>query len=157
MTLLTDRPATPGGNPGPDVPGTDTPGNDTPAHLALADRHAAHNYAPLPVVLHRGEGSWVTDVAGRRYLDCLAAYSAMNFGHGNPRVLAAAHAQLDRLTLPSRAFGHDVFGPFCAELAALVGKDMVLPMNTGAEAVESAIKVARAWGYRVKGVPDGRA
>jgi ornithine--oxo-acid transaminase len=97
------------------------------------------------------------DVDGRRYLDCLSAYSAMNFGHRHPRLLAAARAQLDRLTLSSRAFGHDQLGPFCAELAALVGKQMVLPMNTGAEAVETAIKVARAWGYRVKGVPDGHA
>jgi ornithine--oxo-acid transaminase len=126
-------------------------------HRRLVDEHAAHNYAPLPVVLAVGEGCWVEDVDGRRYLDCLSAYSAMNFGHRHPRLLAAARAQLDRLTLTSRAFGHDQLGPFCAELAALVGKQMVLPMNTGAEAVETAIKVARAWGYRVKGVPDGRA
>lgn len=126
-------------------------------HLRLADEHAAHNYAPLPVVITHGDGAWVTDIGGRRYLDCLSAYSAVNFGHRNGRIMAAARAQLDRVTLVSRAFGHDRFGPFCAELAALVGKDMVLPMNTGAEAVESAIKVARKWGYQVKGVPDGRA
>jgi ornithine--oxo-acid transaminase len=96
-------------------------------------------------------------VHGRRYLDCLSAFSAMNFGHRNPRLLAAARAQLDRVTLVSRAFDHDQFGPFCTELAGLIGKQMVLPMNTGAEAVESAIKVARKWGYRVKGVPDGLA
>ncbi len=125
--------------------------------VALVDRHAAHNYSPLPVVAASASGAWITDVHGRRYLDCLAAYSAVNFGHGNPQVLAAAHAQLDRVTLVSRAFHHDGLGPFCAELAALVGKQMVLPMNTGAEAVESGIKVARKWGYEVKGVPDGRA
>ena len=126
-------------------------------HRSLRERHAAHNYNPLPVVIAEAEGAWVTDVAGRRYLDCLAAYSAVNFGHRNPALLAAARAQLDRVSLVSRAFDHDQFGPFCAELAELVGKQMVLPMNTGAEAVESAIKVARKWGYRVKGVPDGLA
>ena len=123
--------------------------------IALEEAHAAHNYHPLPVVVASGEGAWVTDVEGRRYLDCLAAYSAVNFGHGHPQLLAAAHEQLDRITLTSRAFHNDRLGPFVTELAELVGMDMVLPMNTGAEAVESAIKVARAWGYRVKGVaPD---
>ncbi len=126
-------------------------------HATLVDRRAAHNYAPLPVVAASGEGAWVTDVEGRRYLDCLAAYSAVNFGHANPTVLAAARAQLDRLTLISRAFGHDQLGPFVAELGDLVGKEMVLPMNTGAEAVESGIKVARKWGYEVKGVAPDRA
>ncbi|WP_141276292.1 ornithine--oxo-acid transaminase [Pseudonocardia hydrocarbonoxydans] len=119
--------------------------------------HSAHNYHPLPVVVAHARGAWVTDVEGRRYLDCLAGYSALNFGHGHPALLAAAHAQLDRVTLTGRAFGNDRIGPFCAALAALVGKDMVLPMNTGAEAVESGIKVARKWGYEVKGVPPGRA
>lgn len=129
---------------------------DRTADAILAeDEHAAHNYHPLPVVVAAGDGAWVTDVEGRRYLDCLAAYSAVNFGHGNPRLVAAAREQLDRITLTSRAFHNDRLGPFVTELAALCGKDMVLPMNTGAEAVESAIKVARAWGYRVKGVaPD---
>ncbi|WP_139415484.1 ornithine--oxo-acid transaminase [Agromyces laixinhei] len=123
--------------------------------IALEEEHAAHNYHPLPVVVASGEGAWVTDVEGRRYLDCLAAYSAVNFGHGNPRLVAAAREQLDRITLTSRAFHHDRLGLFVTELAALCGTDMVLAMNTGAEAVESAIKVARAWGYRVKGVaPD---
>ena len=126
-------------------------------HLALVDRRAAHNYAPLPVVAATAEGAWITDVEGRRYLDCLAAYSAVNFGHANPTVLAAARQQLTRLTLVSRAFQHDQFGPFVDELAALVGKDMVLPMNTGAEAVESGIKVARKWGYEVKGVAPNQA
>lgn len=117
----------------------------------------ARNYAPLPVELTAGEGAWVTDTAGRRYLDLLAAYSAVNFGHGHPRLVAAAKEQLDRVTLVSRAFENDRLEPFARELAALAGKDLVLPMNTGAEAVESGIKVARAWGYRVKGVPDGQA
>jgi ornithine--oxo-acid transaminase len=125
--------------------------------LALEDEHAAHNYHPLPVVVASGSGAWVTDVDGKRYLDCLAAYSAVNFGHSNPVLLDAAHEQLDRITLTSRAFHNDQFGPFAAELAELCGKDMVLPMNTGAEAVESAIKIARAWGYRVKGVQHERA
>ncbi|MFD1573400.1 ornithine--oxo-acid transaminase [Agromyces cerinus subsp. nitratus] len=120
--------------------------------ILLEDEHAAHNYHPLPVVVASGEGAWVTDVEGRRYLDCLAAYSAVNFGHGNPRLVEAAREQLGRITLTSRAFHNDRLGPFVTELAALCGKDLVLPMNTGAEAVESAIKVARAWGYRVKGV-----
>ena len=127
----------------------------TAAEIALVERYAAHNYHPLPVVLTHGEGAWVTDVDGRRYLDCLAAYSAVNFGHSNPVLLDAARAQLGRITLTSRAFHNDQLGPFVTELATLAGKDMVLPMNTGAEAVESGIKVARAWGYRVKGVaPD---
>jgi ornithine--oxo-acid transaminase len=126
-------------------------------HLALVDSRAAHNYAPLPVVASAAEGAWITDVAGRRYLDCLAAYSAVNFGHGNPTVLAAARRQLETLTLVSRAFHHDQMGPFVAALADLVGKDMVLPMNTGAEAVESGLKVARKWGYEVKGVAADRA
>ena len=117
----------------------------------------ANNYHPLPVEVATGEGAWVTDVDGKRYLDLLAAYSAVNFGHGHPALVAAAKAQLDRVTLVSRAFENDQLEPFAAELAALAGKEMVLPMNTGAEAVESGIKVARAWGYRVKGVEQGRA
>src|SRR5215472_2633118 len=124
---------------------------------ALSDAHSAHNYHPLPVVISRAEGAWVTDVEGRRYLDMLAAYSAINFGHRHPRLVAAAQRQLDQVTLVSRAFDHDQFGPFCAELAELAGMDMVLPMNTGAEAVETAIKTARKWCYEVKGVPDGEA
>ena len=130
---------------------------DTSAHIALVEEYAAHNYHPLPVVLSHGEGAWVTDVEGNRYLDCLAGYSALNFGHGHPRILARAHAQLDRLTLTSRAFLNDQLGPFAEALAGLTGKEVVLPMNTGAEAVETAIKVARKWGYRVKGVPEDSA
>jgi ornithine--oxo-acid transaminase len=129
----------------------------TPEALADAERWTAHNYHPLPVVIAEADGAWVTDVDGRRYLDFLAGYSALNFGHRHPSLISAAHAQLDRLTLTSRAFVHDQFAAFCQGLAELCGKDLVLPMNTGAEAVETAIKVARKWGYRVKGVPDGRA
>jgi ornithine--oxo-acid transaminase len=129
----------------------------TPEALADAERWTAHNYHPLPVVIADAEGAWVTDVDGRRYLDFLAGYSALNFGHRHPGLIAAAHAQLDRVTLTSRAFVHDQFAEFCHRLADLCGTDLVLPMNTGAEAVETAIKVARKWGYRVKGVPDGQA
>jgi len=125
--------------------------------LELSDAHAAHTYHPLPVVISRAEGVWVTDVEGRRYLDLLSAYSALNFGHGNPRLLARAKEQLERVTLVSRAFEHEQFGPFVAELAELCGKEMVLPMNSGAEAVETALKAARKWGYEVKGVPQGTA
>jgi ornithine--oxo-acid transaminase len=124
---------------------------------AQAAVHSAHNYHPLPVVIGTAEGAWVTDVDGRRYLDMLAAYSAINFGHRHPRLVAAAQRQLERVTLVSRAFQHDQFGPFCAELAAMAGMEMVLPMNTGAEAVETAIKTARKWGYEVKGVPANEA
>ncbi|TQM67684.1 ornithine--oxo-acid transaminase [Actinomadura hallensis] len=124
---------------------------------ALSDRHSAHNYHPLPIVVAEAEGVWLTDVEGRRYLDMLAAYSAVNFGHRNPRLTEAAKRQMDRVTLVSRAFDHDNFGPFAAELAELCGKDMVLPMNSGAEGVETAIKTARKWGYEVKGVPADRA
>jgi len=133
-------------------------GRDVAAQLrAQTAAHGAHNYAPLPVVIADADGAWVTDVEGKRYLDMLAAYSAVNFGHRHPRLVAAALRQLERVTLVSRAFEHDQFGPFCAELAALAGMEMVLPMNTGAEAVETAIKTARKWGYEVKGVPDGEA
>lgn len=122
--------------------------------IELDARHVAHNYSPLPVVAASAEGVWITDVEGRRYLDCLAAYSAVNFGHRNPEVTATAHAQLDAVTLVSRAFHSDRLAPFCAALAELCGKDMVLPMNSGAEAVESGIKVARKWGTDVKGIRD---
>src|ERR1700745_186386 len=124
---------------------------------ALSDAHSAHNYHPLPVVISRAEGAWVTDVGGPRSLDMLAASSALNFGHLHPRLVAAAQRQLERVTLVSRAFDHDQFGPFCAELADLAGMEMVLPMNTGAEAVETAIKVARKWGYLERGVPHDEA
>jgi ornithine--oxo-acid transaminase len=134
-----------------------TAGTRTEELLALAERYAPHNYHPLPVVIAEGEGAWVTDVEGTRYLDMLAAYSALNFGHRHPRLVAAALAQIDRLTLTSRAFHNDTFPIFCRDLAELAGKDMVLTMNTGAEGVETAIKTARRWGYDVKGVAPDRA
>lgn len=123
----------------------------------LERRWAAHNYDPLPVTLVAGEGAWVIGHDGTRYLDLLSAYSALNFGHRHPRLVAIAHEQLDRLTLTSRAFGNDQLGPFCAELANLVGLDGVVLMNTGAEAVETAVKAARRWAYDVKGVAPDRA
>jgi ornithine--oxo-acid transaminase len=130
----------------------DTVTTATDAAIAVDDRCVAHNYSPLLVVAASAEGAWITDVEGRRYLDCLAAYSAVNFGHRHPEITATAHAQLDTLTLVSRAFYSDRLGPFCEALAELCGKDLVLPMNSGAEAVESGIKVARKWGHDVKGV-----
>ena len=129
----------------------------TADYIALDEQWSTHNYHPLPVVIERAEGAWVTDVEGRRYLDFLAGYSALNFGHRHPELIAAAAAQLGRVTLTSRAFHHDQLGLFCRELAQLTGTEMVLPMNSGAEAVESAIKVARKWAYQIKGVPDGTA
>ncbi len=120
--------------------------------ITLDEQWGAHNYHPLPVVISSAEGAWVTDVDGQRYLDFLSGYSALNFGHRHPALLQAAHEQLDKLTLTSRAFHNDQFGLFCKELAELTGTEMVLTMNTGAEAVESAIKVARKWAYEVKGV-----
>jgi ornithine--oxo-acid transaminase len=131
--------------------------SSTAEHIDLAESVMAHNYHPLPVVIAQGQGAWVSDVEGRRYLDALAGYSALNFGHCHPVLVAAAQHQMTRLTLTSRAFHNDQLGPFCRALAALASMDLVLPMNTGAEAVETAIKVARKWGYNVKGVPDGRA
>ncbi|WP_309103912.1 ornithine--oxo-acid transaminase [Microbacterium sp.] len=128
-----------------------------PSEVIAAEPHVAENYHPLPVNIARGEGSWVTDVEGKRYLDLLAAYSAVNFGHRHPALVAALTEQLGRVTLISRAFMSDRLEPFAAALAALCGKELVLPMNTGAEAVETGIKVARAWGYRVKGIAEGRA
>nr|WP_185740592.1 ornithine--oxo-acid transaminase [Homoserinimonas aerilata] len=125
--------------------------------MEFEDSRIANTYNPLPIVIASAEGAWVTDVEGRRYLDCLAAYSAVNFGHGNPRLIAAAKDQLDRVTLTCRAFHNDKLGPFVDALARLAKKDMVLPMNTGAEAVETGIKIARAWGYRVKGVEANKA
>ncbi|MBB4930181.1 ornithine--oxo-acid transaminase [Lipingzhangella halophila] len=147
-----------GDNRGPDRRvGDDDPAISTTDHIGLAETHSAHNYDPLPVVIAEGEGAWVTDVEGRHYLDLLAGYSALNFGHRNPELLAAAQWQLGRVTLTSRAFYNDRFAPFVTALSGMVGKDQVLPMNTGAEAVETAIKVARRWAYDVKGVPDGEA
>lgn len=126
---------------------------DTASYVALEDRYLAHNYHPLDVVIDHGEGAWVTDVEGRRYLDALAGYSALNFGHCHPELVEAATKQLGRITLTSRAFRSDQLGPFARDLATFVGKDKVLPMNSGAEAVETALKTARRWGEQVKGVP----
>lgn len=117
----------------------------------------APNYHPLDLVIHEGHGAWLTDIDGNRYLDCLAGYSALNFGHTNERLLDAAHEQMGRLTMTSRAVHNDRLASFAHDLAEFAGQEMMLPMNTGAEAVESAIKVARAWGYRVKGVPEDMA
>ncbi len=125
--------------------------------IELAERYGAHNYHPLPVVLTRGEGVWVWDVEGRRYLDMLSSYSALNQGHRHPRILAALKAQLERITLTSRAFHNDQLGPFMEKITRLTGFDKFLPMNTGAEAVETALKAARKWGYLKKGVPDDQA
>ena len=123
-------------------------------YIDLEHRYAAHNYSPLDVVIARGEGAWVEDVEGKRYFDALAGYSALNFGHSNQRLVAVAERQLRTLTLTSRAFHSDQLGPFARDLAALTGKDMILPMNSGAEAVETAIKVTRRWGKRAKGLPE---
>ena len=125
--------------------------------LAEVDRYSAHNYHPLPVVLEGGEGSWVWDVDGKRYLDMLSAYSALNQGHRHPLIIGAALAQMQKLTLTSRAFHNDQMGPFLNTLCEVTGFEKALPMNTGAEAVETAIKMVRKWGYKVKGVPEDRA
>ena len=133
-------------------PSTAADGTANGAEFARAEERTAHNYHPLPVVVAHAEGAWMTDVDGNRFLDLLAGYSALNFGHRHPALVEAAREQLDRLTLTSRAFHNDQFGAFCRELAELTQTETVLTMNTGAEAVESAIKVARKWAYEVKGV-----
>lgn len=125
--------------------------------IELDERYAAHNYHPLPIAAASATGSWVTDVEGNRYLDMLSAYSALNFGHGHPALIAAAEEQLNRLTLTSRAIHNDQMGAFCRDLAQLTGMESVLVMNSGAEAVETALKVARKWGYEAKGVTSGQA
>ncbi|MER6666609.1 ornithine--oxo-acid transaminase [Amycolatopsis japonica] len=125
--------------------------------IALDEQWSTHNYHPLPVVIATAEGASVTDVEGKTYLDFLSGYSALNFGHRHPGLIAAAVEQFGRVTLTSRAFHHDQLGLFCKELAELTGTEMTLPMNSGAEAVESAVKISRKWAYQVKGVPDGTA
>ena len=130
---------------------------DSKHWIDLEDRYSAHNYHPLDVVLTRGEGPWVWDVEGNKYLDCLAAYSAVNQGHNHPRIVDAMVHQAKTLGLTSRAFRNDQFGPFCKKLSELSGYERVLMMNSGAEAVETAIKAARKWGYEKKGVPEGKA
>jgi len=125
--------------------------------IALEDEFGSHNYHPLDVVIEHAEGVWVYDVEGNRYLDCLAAYSAVNQGHCHPRILHTLVQQAFRVTLTSRAFRNDQLPLLCQELHKLTGFDMTLPMNSGAEAVETAVKAARKWGYKVKGIPDGKA
>jgi len=125
--------------------------------IELEERHGAHNYHPLDVVIAKAEGAWVWDVEGKRYMDFLAAYSAVNQGHCHPRLIKVMREQAERVTLTSRAFRNDQLGPFCEELTGLTGFHRVLPMNTGAEAVETAIKAARKWGYTVKGIPADEA
>lgn len=127
------------------------------AFINLDETYSAHNYHPLDVVIDRAEGVWVYDVDGKKYLDCLAAYSAVNQGHCHPKIKEAAMDQMQRVTLTSRAFRNDQMGPFLQTLCQLSGYEKALPMNTGAEAVETAVKAARKWGYEVKGIPDNQA
>ena len=129
----------------------------TKDYITLEDQYGAHNYHPLDIVISAAEGVWVYDVAGNRYMDCLSAYSAVNQGHCHPKILAALETQARKVTLTSRAFRNDQLPLFCEKLALLSGMDMVLPMNSGAEAVETAVKAARKWGYKHKGIPDGQA
>ena len=136
---------------------TQSTASKTRCFLTEVERYSARNYHPLPVVIERGEGVWVWDVEGNRYLDMLSAYSALNQGHRHPAILAAAKAQLDLLTLTSRAFHNDRMGSFLEKLCEATGFERALPMNTGAEAVETAIKMVRKWGYEVKGVAAGQA
>ncbi|HSM56115.1 MAG TPA: ornithine--oxo-acid transaminase [Candidatus Sulfomarinibacteraceae bacterium] len=130
---------------------------DSQYYIELAEKYGANNYHPLDVVIDRAEGVWVYDVEGNRYLDCLSAYSAINQGHCHPRIVKAAQEQMERVTLTSRAFRNSQLGPFLKELCELTGYEMALPMNTGAEAVETAIKAARKWGYQVKKVAHDQA
>jgi ornithine--oxo-acid transaminase len=130
---------------------------DSNDFIRLEETYSAHNYHPLDVVIERGEGVWVYDVDGNKYLDCLSAYSAVNQGHCHPKIAEAAVDQMQRITLTSRAFRNSQMGPFLEELCKLTGYEMALPMNSGAEAVETAVKAVRKWGYEVKGVPDGQA
>ncbi|MFQ5790065.1 MAG: ornithine--oxo-acid transaminase [Acidobacteriota bacterium] len=136
---------------------TSTGSSRTQEHLSLADTYGAHNYHPLPIVIERGEGVWVWDVEGKKYMDCLSAYSAVNQGHCHPSLVSTVKQQAERLTLTSRAFHNDQTAPFFRELAVLCKKEMVLPMNSGAEGVETAIKTARKWGYTKKGVEADKA
>ncbi|MCX6619703.1 MAG: aminotransferase class III-fold pyridoxal phosphate-dependent enzyme, partial [Acidobacteria bacterium] len=125
--------------------------------IAIEDHWGAHNYRPLDVVVEHASGAWVYDVEGRRYLDCLSAYSALNQGHCHPAIIQALHEQASRVTLTSRAFRNDQLPRFVSQLAQMCRMEMVLPMNTGAEAVETAIKAARRWGYAKKRIPQGEA
>src|ERR1700733_324506 len=134
-----------------------SPSELTLHYLELEEKYGAHNYHPLPVVLSKGEGVFVWDVDGRRYYDCLSGYSAVNQGHCHPRIVAAMVEQAGRLTLTSRAFHSDLLGEYARYITRYFGFDKVLPMNTGVEAVETAIKLCRRWGYQVKGIPENRA
>src|SRR5947209_2264633 len=125
--------------------------------IELEQQFGAHNYHPLDVIIERAEGVWVYDIEGKRYLDCLSAYSAVNQGHCHPRILQALKDQAEKITLTSRAFRNSQLPYFYQELTQLTGTEMALPMNSGAEAVETAIKTARKWGYKVKGIPEGQA
>ncbi len=125
--------------------------------IALSEKYGARNYLPLPVVLTKGAGVWVEDPEGNRYMDMLSAYSAMSHGHAHPKIVQTLKEQADKITLTSRAFHNDQLGPFCERLAKLTGKELVLPMNTGAEAVETALKIVRRWAYDVKKVPENKA
>ncbi len=136
---------------------TETAPTTSADYIALEDEWGAHNYHPLDIVIQRADGAWVYDVDGKRYLDCLSAYSAVNQGHCHPRILATLVEQAHRVTLTSRAFRNEQLPLFCEDVAELCGMESVLPMNTGAEAVETAIKAARRWGYEKKGIPDGMA
>lgn len=136
---------------------TDALSRQSQYFLSLEENFGAHNYHPLPVVLSRGEGVFVWDVDGKRYYDFLSAYSAVNQGHCHPRIIRAFTEQAQRLTLTSRAFHNDALGEFCKYLATLFGYDKVLPMNSGAEAVETALKLCRKWGYEKKGIAEGKA
>ena len=127
------------------------------AMIAQAEKFSARNYEPLPVVIEHGEGVWVWDADGKKYLDCLSAYSAVNQGHGHPKILAALSQQAGRIAITSRAFHNARLGSFLEKLCGLTGMDLALPMNTGAEAIETAVKAARKWGYLVKGVADNAA
>jgi ornithine--oxo-acid transaminase len=129
----------------------------TASYIELEERYAAHNYHPLPVVLSKGKGVHVWDIEGRRYFDFLSGYSSVNQGHCHPRIIAALHDQAEKLTLTSRAFYNDQFGQYAEMITRIFGYDKVLPMNTGVEAVETAIKLARRWGYEVKGIPENKA
>ena len=126
-------------------------------HVKLIEQYCANNYVPLPVVLERGEGVYVWDTDGKRYIDMMSAYSAVSHGHRHPRIMAAFLEQCERLTLTSRAFHNDRLGPFLKRLCEITGFGRDMPMNTGAEAVDTALKAMRKWAYEVKGVPDGKA
>src|SRR5436190_16293204 len=141
----------------PMTPSSQAASASTTTLIEQAEKWSAHNYHPLPVVLVRGEGVWVYDPDGNRYMDMLSAYSALNQGHRHPRIVQALKDQADRITLTSRAFHNELFGPFCEKLCRLAGMEMALVMNSGAEAVETAVKTARKWGYKTKGIPADRA